>query len=361
MEYKYWFAAEFHVSAAKKYKIIQAGYQPEEIYHLKEKERILFCAYFDIPLENLINAIKVSDMGDKLREMEKKQIAFVTISDPGYPEKLKHIQNPPYGLFYKGQLPKNSVAVGIVGARKCSEYGRGTAAALGRLLAENQVAVISGLAAGIDCAGHAGALAGKGKTYGVLGCGPDICYPKSSRELYENILSQNGGILSEYPPGTHPLPGYFPERNRIISGLSDILAVIEARKKSGSLITADFALEQGKEIFAVPGRICDENFYGCNQLISQGAGILYDREKFLKDCNLKMENCENISKCSQLGLEKEEQVLYSCLDLEPKFIDIIIEETGLSFLETLHLLHKLKKQGLVRECFKNYFCKKVCQ
>ena len=359
MEYKYWFAVEFPVSAAKKHRILQAGYKPEEVYHLKEKEIVLFCAYFDIKQEILINAKKSSDMGEKLREMEKQGISLVVIVDRDYPEKLRHIQSPPYGLFYKGTLPKNSVAAGIVGARKCSEYGRSTALSLGKILAENHVAVISGLAAGIDCAGHSGALAGKGKTYAVLGCGPDICYPKSSREIYENILSHSGGILSEYPPGTQPLPGHFPERNRIISGLSDILAVVEAKKKSGSLITADFALEQGKEIYAVPGRICDENFEGCNQLIDQGAGILYNLEKFLKDCNLKMENCENILKCSQLGLEKEEQLLYSCLDSEPKFIDIIIEETGFSFLETLHLLNKLKKQGLVRECFKNYFCKKV--
>lgn len=359
MEYKYWFAAELHVSAAKKQKIIQAGYKPEEVYRLKEKESMLFCAYFDIKRETLINAQKSSDMSEKLREMEKNHISFTAFDDREYPEKLRHIQDPPYGLFYKGQLPKSSVAVGIVGARKCSEYGRGIAVNLGKILAENHVAVISGMAVGIDCAGHLGALKGKGKTYGVLGCGPDICYPKSSREIYEKILSEGGGILSEYAPGTAPLPVFFPARNRIISGLSDILTVIEARKKSGSLITADYALEQGKEIYAVPGRISDENFEGCNQLIHQGAGILYDIEKFLEDCNLKMENCENILKCSQLGLEKEEQLLYSCLDLEPKFIDIIIEETGFSFLESLHLLHKLKKQGLVRECFKNYFCKKV--
>lgn len=355
MEYEYWFAAEFPVSAAKKREIAQGGYTAETVYRIRGKERMMFCAYFDIKEEILINAQMKTDMSTRLKEMEKRGIAIVPFDDKKYPAKLRLIRNPPRALFVMGSLPGNTVSVGIVGARRCSEYGRTAAGQIAQALALNGVTVVSGLASGIDSAGHAGALKGGGHTYAVLGCGPDICYPAGSRQLYENILEADGGILSEYPPGMHPMPAFFPERNRIISGLSDILIVAEAKKRSGSLITADFALEQGKEVCAVPGRISDPCSEGCNHLIEQGAAILYNIEKFLQDYNLKCKNCENISKCARLGLEKDEQLLYSCLDLEPKFIDIIIEETGFSFPQVIHLLNRLKRQGLVRETFKNYF------
>ena len=323
MNYKYWFASVVELSGAKKCEIINSGYSPEEIYHMNEKELLMFCSFFEIEMDVFTNArTKEAYLYDDM-ELKNKNISFVTIKDAGYPEKLKRIQNPPYALFYKGKLPKNQVMAAIVGARKCSEYGRITAEKIGRALAENQVPVLSGLALGIDSAGHWGALKGGGKTFAVLGCGPDVCYPKSAGNLYQNILASDGGMISEYLPGMHPLPAFFPARNRIISGLADIVIVVEARKRSGSLITADFALEQGKEIFAVPGRCCDPESEGTNRLIYQGAGILYDLDLFLEDCNLKLEKSMNIQKHPQLGLEKEEQLLYSCLDLEPKFLDII--------------------------------------
>ena len=145
------------------------------------------------------------------------------------------------------------------------------------MLAANGVAVISGLACGIDAAAHEGALRGKGKTFAVLGCGVDICYPKQNYPLMRRMLENGGGVLSEFPPGAEPLPWHFPIRNRVISALADVVLVIEAKEKSGSLITADYALEQGKTVFALPGRTTDATSRGCNRLIAQGAEMRFTR------------------------------------------------------------------------------------
>lgn len=173
----------------------------------------------------------------------------------------------PYGLFVKGELPNpNAPAVAIIGARRCTHHGGIIAEHTAAELTRAGILIISGLAIGIDSCSHQGALSAGGKTYAVMGCGPDICYPSSHRNLYEQIAS-HGGILSEYPPGREVRPAYFPLRNRIISGLADLVLVVEARERSGSLITVDQALEQGREVMAVPGRPDDPLSVGCNRLI----------------------------------------------------------------------------------------------
>ncbi len=245
----------------------------------------------------------------------------------------------------------------IIGARSCSEYGRSVARKLGKLLAEQGVPVVSGLALGVDSAAQAGALSGGGDTYAILGCGCDLCYPRSSKNVYENILKGHGGVISELVPGVEPLPLFFPMRNRIISGLADVLIIVEAKKKSGSLITADFALEQGKDVFAVPGRYGEPLSEGCNRLIEQGAGILYDGESFLKNIGIVDKNEKKKQKIHKVILEKEEQCVYSTLDLTPKFINTILEETKLDLLTVLQALDGLKKKQLVFESFQNHFCK----
>ena len=165
-----------------------------------------------------------------------------------------------------------------MGARSCTPYGEKYALEYGKKLAECGIQVISGLARGVDGIGQRGALLGGGKTFAVLGSGVDVCYPKNHMGLYLDILEQEGGILSELPPGTPPLPQHFPRRNRIISALSDIVLVMEARERSGSLITADLALEQGKDVYALPGPVNSSLSQGCNRLIFQGAGILLSRK-----------------------------------------------------------------------------------
>ena len=183
------------------------------------------------------------------------EIFTVGRGQEGYPERLMPFADMPSRLFVRGALPADEQkTAAIVGARICTAYGKSQAAFFAQVLAANGVAVISGLACGIDAAAHEGALRGKGKTFAVLGCGVDICYPKQNYPLMRRMLENGGGVLSEFPPGAEPLPWHFPIRNRVISALADVVLVIEAKEKSGSLITADYALEQGKTVFALPGR-----------------------------------------------------------------------------------------------------------
>ncbi len=216
-------------------------------------------------------------------QLAEKQIHLVFSREEGFPKKLLTIPDPPYGIFFKGRLPEDTIpSVAIIGARECSEYGRYVAEELGRYLGTRRIQVISGMARGIDGISQQAALSAGGASYGVLGCGVDICYPSQNRGLYEE-LSREGGLLSTYAPGVRAMPAYFPPRNRIVSGLSDALVVIEARQKSGTLITVDMALEQGRDVYVVPGRITDRLSDGCNRLLNQGAGVVLSPEQFLEE------------------------------------------------------------------------------
>lgn len=218
-----------------------------------------------------------------MKEIQMGEIKRCEIGEAGYPARLKNIPDAPKVLYVLGELPEEeALSVAIVGARDCSEYGRFVAEELGRLLGSSGISVVSGMARGIDGISQTAALDGGGKSYGVLGCGVDICYPKENRRLYER-LKANGGILSEYAPGTPAAAFHFPPRNRIVSGLADVVVVIEARAKSGTLITVDMALEQGREVYVVPGRVTDRLSDGCNRLLKQGAGILLSPEEFLTE------------------------------------------------------------------------------
>lgn len=209
----------------------------------------------------------------RLRELEEKQIRTVCVEEEGYPLRLAQLSDPPYMLFYKGHLPEEAQrSVAVIGARRCSDYGRRAADYFGRELAKAGVPVISGLAVGIDGLSQSACVEEGGTSYGVLGSGVDIIYPAGNRKLYYD-LQEKGGILSEYLPGTESIAWHFPQRNRIISGLADLVLVVEAREKSGTLITVEYALQQGREVFAVPGRVGDNLSLGCNRLIRDGAGI----------------------------------------------------------------------------------------
>jgi DNA processing protein len=229
---------------------------------------------------------------------------------------------------------------------------------MGRELAAAGVQVISGMALGIDGAGHEGALAGGGKTYAVLGCGVDQCYPRSNYELYESIPF-HGGLISEYSLKTPPVPRNFPVRNRIISGLSDVILVIEAKEKSGSLITAQAGLEQGKEIYALPGRITDALSTGCNQLISEGAQVLFSPETVLENLGIFVKEKEKLSEKKQKGLAKKEKMVYSCLDFEPRHIEEIALRTGLSVSQSMDALLELELGGYAVRTAGLYYTKRL--
>lgn len=210
------------------------------------------------------------------------EVGFLTPFDEGYPRKLKEIPDAPGGIYVVGRLPGEELSVAVIGARDCSDYGRYVAEKLGSFLGENGVTVISGMARGIDGISQSAALEAGGNSCGVLGCGVDICYPARNRPLYE-LLLQKGSLVSEYPPGTPARPMNFPARNRIVSGLADAVIVVEARNRSGTLITVDMALEQGKEVYVVPGRITDRLSDGCNRLLKQGANVLLSPTDFLEE------------------------------------------------------------------------------
>ena len=226
-------------------------------------------------------------------------------------------------------------------------------------MSEHGVQVISGMAAGIDAEGHKGALEGGTPTFAVLGNGVDICYPSSSRGIYRRIPQKNGGIISEYDPGTRGRAYHFPARNRIISGLSDAVLVMEARVRSGSLITADMALEQGKDVYALPGPLDSPLSAGCNHLIQQGAGILLNPKNLLEEwgieTNVLCRNTEIKNEKNKKVLESTDDLVYSCVGLYPKNVDQIAQESRVEISKLMSILVTLELQGYIREITKNYY------
>lgn len=207
--------------------------------------------------------------------MEKNQIDIISIQDKEYPSILKEIYDPPICLYIKGDKQiLNNESIGIIGCRQASNYGLSVANEFAHNLSKQNINIISGLARGIDSAAHLGAVKANKKTIAVLGNGLDIIYPKENINLVRNILDSGGAIISEYPLGTKPKKENFPARNRIISGISRGILVVEAKEKSGTLITVDFALEQGRDVFVIPGNINSENSIGTNELIKQGAKLV---------------------------------------------------------------------------------------
>lgn len=358
MNYAYWLSNIPGIGNRTIHRLIAQAGNAREVYFLKDKQ--LEAMGFLKPSD--IDRMKESRGGGHERSFESlcaRGIAFVSAEDQAYPDRLRQIPDAPYSIYVKGSLPDSRRrAVAIVGARKCSSYGYAAAKELGRQLALHGATVISGMAMGIDQAGHKGALEGGGQTCAVLGCGVDICYPAVGGEIYQEIQGA-GGLISEYPPGTQPKPGFFPARNRIISGLCDVLTVVEAKARSGSLITADFALEQGRDVYAVPGRMTDTLSAGCNELIYQGAGIITNIGKFLKELELGPENVDCQLNFIKLLLEKEERLVYSCVDLRPKNMEKLLQETGLPMPEMARVLAELTQKGFITETFKNYYIKRI--
>lgn len=291
--------------------------------------------------------------------MGDKRIRFVTPLDLEYPQRLLEISDYPMGLFLYGALPSDDKpSVAVVGARGCSSYGEQIAEAFSKALAAEGVQIISGLAAGIDGAAHRGALKAGQPTFGVLGCGINQCYPPEHYRLFERMKEQ-GGILSEFPMGEPPRPRNFPMRNRLISGLADAVLVVEAREKSGSLITAELGLNQGREIFAVPGRVTDPLSKGCNQLIQQGAHMAILPNDILEYLGLKYKKTLIMYEKDVNGLAKKEKMVYSCLDFKPKHIDEILSETGLPLSECMAALMELELGGYAYRSANHYYGKQL--
>ncbi len=308
----------------------------------------------NLDIEKIVIAKKEFNFKEALSYMGKYNIKFTHYGAKDFPKRLINIPDHPYVLYYRGELPSDEIpAIGMVGARNYSEYGKIVAPKLAGELAAYGINIISGLARGIDAASHRGCITGGGKTYAVCGCGVDICYPKENIELFKHIID-NGGILSEYAPKSEPLAYRFPLRNRIISGLSDGVIMVEAKQKSGSFITIDHALTQGKTVYALPGRISDPLSVGCNRLILEGAIPLIEAKQVANELGV-YEQIEN--KKNNIGLEKEFEVMYSCLDLSPSSIEEIVYKSKMGIEEVYEKLTILQFKGLVEETSKGQYVK----
>lgn len=362
-EYCFWLANLNNIGVKKIELLLQIFGSAEGIYQASQSELETFkeaCClaeirFSDMDVASILNYRDTEKIHSKYAKLIEKGIYFVSKEDEHYPEKLRNIYNAPYALYYKGKLPKkDEKLLAIVGARECSPYGKEMAKYFAGALAREGVSVISGLARGIDSYAHEGALTAAGITYGVLGCGIDICYPKENINLYMEMQS-NGGIISEYAPGIKPFAGNFPMRNRIISGLSDGILIMEAKEKSGSLITVDMGLEQGKEIYALPGKVCDQLSYGCNNLIKIGAKLVTNPKDILEDIFPDYKQSVPFLKKNNKLLELNEKIVYASLCLDPKHIEEIAIETGLSMDLLMEQLLILELRGLVKQTMKNYY------
>ncbi len=299
---------------------------------------------------------------DKAREQSSGDLQFlmdnkidlVTFKDQDYPANLKNIHSFPPLLYVKGKLhEQDKLAVGIVGSRKATTYGILVAKKLAEDLASRGITVISGMARGVDSASHRGALEMNGRTIAVLGNGIDICYPSENKDLMEKI-STNGAVVSEFPLKTPPQAENFPIRNRIISGLSLGVIIVEANEKSGALITADYALQQGREVFAVPGNVTAETSRGTNRLIKQGAKLVVAVEDILEEILPGVEMKKTVEpivlpKTVESNLSDPERKIMSVLSGEPMHVDMIAQNTGFTTIELPQHLLNLELLGHITQ------------
>lgn len=317
-------------------------------------------------VNNIINSPDIEYYDGYLRRLEKNNIRIIYPGHPSYPDKLTHIYEPPDILYVRGilwdehHIHNNNIenkSIGIVGSRNPDIYGSELAFKFAGELAKNKITIVSGLARGIDSQAHRGAIEKGGYTIAVLGCGINITYPQENVKLYHDI-EENGAIVSEYGLDVSPNPGYFPLRNRIISGLSDGVLVVCAQKRSGSLITADCALEQGRQVYAIPGRLLDEKSAGTNNLIKQGAMCVTTPDDILNDMYMgegnvvSLDNEETVVKNVLAPMEKK---VYSCLGLEPMYIDDIIQCCNIGITNAISTLYGLEEKGMIKQPIRGYY------
>ncbi len=280
--------------------------------------------------------------------LREKEIECYFLDDNRYPESLKKIDSPPFVLYVKGVItPQDDLAVAVVGTRKMTGYGGQVTESLVTELVNAGLTVISGLARGIDSMAHRAALKADGRTIGVLACGLDIVYPPENAFLVEQIIDGQGAVISEFPLGMQPLPGSFPARNRIISGLALGTVVVEAPQKSGALITARLAAEQGREVFAIPGPVTSPNAAGPSHLIKMGAKLVFRVEDILEELGL--DTKDRIRESEKVAAENvEEKTILSLIEREAKHIDEIVRESGFDPGKVASIMSLMEIKGKVK-------------
>jgi DNA processing protein len=361
-------------------RLIETFKTPEAVFAADEDALFSIEGISELVAKNILTFNDFDSAKREIEKTEKDGVTLLTLNDPEYPPLLLTIYDPPPILYRKGktpnpsQPPRDPYPIAMVGTRNMTPYGKLVAERIAGALARVGMTVVSGFARGVDATAHHAAILAGGKTIAVLGCGIDVIYPKEHRKLYDEII-ENGVIFSEFPMGTHPEPHYFPQRNRTISGLSLGCVVVEASTKSGSLITARFAMEQGREVFAVPGSIFSETSKGVHALIASGAKLVADIQDILKellpqikagrqqgDTPLQSNKINPFPLFAKGQASKvlpvlvgDEDKLYQLLSLEPKQINTIIEESFLAPSVVSYSLLGLELKGVVRQLVGQFF------
>lgn len=272
--YWIWLSLIKGLGSRKKQELLNLYKTPEKIYNLTREELMGIKGIGEKVVDNILDEKLKEQVGIHIEYMLKNKIDLISIYDKEYPRILKQIHDFPISLYIKGNKEiLNNESIAIIGCREATDYGIKASKYFSYNLAKKDINIVSGLARGIDCYSHIGAICARGRTIAVVGCGLDIVYPKENIELQKKIIDFGGAVISEYPLGTKPEKMNFPARNRIISGLCKKIIVIEAKEKSGTLLTVDFALEQGRDVFVVPGNINSINSIGTNQLLKSGAKV----------------------------------------------------------------------------------------
>jgi DNA processing protein len=341
----YWIALNLiGISYIKLKKILEELNNVEEIFKQDTKKLIELGLTKNIAEK--IERWEELPIKEEIKYIESEGINILTINDPEYPVLLKEIYDPPFLFYYKGKINFNDISISIVGTRNPSLYGLKMAEKFAFELASYNFTIVSGLARGIDTSAHAGALRANGKTIGVMGSGFKNFYPPENKKLEKDII-KNGAIITEFPSYTLPEKYNFPKRNRIISGLSKGLIVIEAGPRSGALITANFALEQGRDVFALPGRVDTLYSKGTNRLLKDGAILVEDVKDVLEAMNIEVKNKEKIEN-KTISVTGEEKKILDAIEQVSNLEELLIK-TKIEPNKLLYILTELQIKGLIEE------------
>lgn len=345
LKYWIWLSSLPGIGARRFYDLLKRFETAENVFNSSESELKSHGLIGDETAKAIVSNRNIEKIDNYLKKVKDNGINVYLSNQDEYPVNLKHIYDPPPVLYSVGELlESDNQAIAMVGSRKATEYGLKTAERLAGELASYGITVVSGMALGIDAAAHKGALKAKGRTIAVLGSGVTHIYPKSNTNIYNEII-KNGAVVSEYPLGVTPVSGNFPARNRIISGLSLGIVIVEAGLKSGSLITADFALEQGREVFAVPGGINSPNSAGTNSLIKNGAKLVSEVGDILEELNFNVESLSE--KCMEFEMDEIEAVIAASLVNSGRSLNEISSLTGLEVSMVLSKTAIMELKGII--------------
>ncbi|MFH1281922.1 MAG: DNA-processing protein DprA [Candidatus Omnitrophota bacterium] len=339
-----------NIGSVRLNKLLEVFGKPQEIFNAKY-EHLAFIFGIGSQIAADVVSFKKENIEKEFSSSKKLGVKILTLNDENYPENLRQIPGAPIVLYVLGNITtQDNLAIGIVGSRRASLYGLSNAEKFAIALCSQGITIVSGMARGVDTYAHRGALKAKGRTIAVMGSGFNHIYPQENTDLAKEI-SLSGAVISEFSMDAKPLAQNFPRRNRLISGLSLGILVTEAARNSGALITADFALEQGREVFALPGRIDSVGSMGTNALLKQGAKMVTCCDDIFEELNLSAGSREKIEpavKEQKIACEKEESRLYECITQQPVAIDDLVQKSSLSSSQVLNLLLRLQFKKLIK-------------